>query len=77
MNYEDFSINKHPRKGKCPKSVFANRWHRVGTVPIMSILDGGCSGDSAREICLECGKVFDEPKWFIPIRQPREIRSSK
>ena len=75
MMYEPFAINKKPRKGRCKHSVFTNGWHRVGTVPVMSILDGGLPGYSAREICLECGKMFDEPRWFIPREQPRSLKS--
>jgi hypothetical protein len=58
-------LNKYPRKGKCPKSCFANGWHRVEVRPIEYVLDGGAKGCSAREICLECGKIFNKPRWFI------------
>lgn len=77
MNYEQLSINKKPLRGKCKKSCFANGWHRVGTVPVMSLLDGGIPGYVAKEICLECGKVFENKQWFIPRDQPRVIAIKK
>lgn len=70
---EDAAISKYPRRGKCSKSVFACGWHRCGTVPMYSLLDGGCPGDVAHEVCLECGTVFNK-SWFIPKAQPREIK---
>ncbi len=73
MNYEKFAHSKYPRNGNCKKSCFANGSHRVGCVPIMSLLDGGASGDSCREICLECGKIFKNPKWFIIKNQPNKL----
>lgn len=71
---EKHAINKKPRKGKCLNSCFANGWHRVGTIPVMSLLDGGLPGDVAKEICLECGKIFENTSWFIPKIQPNRIR---
>lgn len=73
MKVEEYAINKKPVKGKCRKSCFANGWHRVGTVPVMSLLDGGYAGDVAKEICLECGKIFEQKRWFIPKRQPNRL----
>ena len=73
---EDFARSKFPKKGKCEKSCFANGWHRVGVVCTRSILDGGLSGDSASEICLECGKIFRN-KWFIPKKQPNILTPVK
>jgi hypothetical protein len=72
---ENYAIWKHPRKGKCPKSPFAIGYHRVGCFPIMSLLDGGASGDSCREICLECGKWFKDG-WFKVIKQPNKLTST-
>lgn len=77
MKVEEFAIHKFPRKGKCEKSCFANGIHRVGIVPLYSVLDGGAAGDSAREVCLECGKVFKEPRWFILKDQPRRFGKGK
>lgn len=70
VNIENFAIHKFPRTGKCKNSCFLNGNHRVGIVPVASILDGGASGDSCREICLECGKIFNQPRWFVLIKQP-------
>lgn len=78
--YEGLALNKYPVKGKCANSCFKNGWHRCGTVPVLSVLDGGSPGDSARVICLECGERMkddegDEMRYFIPRPgQPREIR---
>lgn len=76
MKLEDFAVYKYPRDGKCPKSCFADGAHRVGTIPVMSLLDGGASGDSMREICLECEKVFDQPRWFLLKNQPNRLGPS-
>lgn len=73
INLEQYAHRKFPRKGKCEKSCFKNGSHRVGIVPTSSLLDGGVSGDSAKEICLECGKVFEGPGWFIAKRQPNKL----
>ena len=70
---ESFAHSKTARKGKCAKSCFANGYHRIGVVPMYSVLDGGCPGDSSIEICLECGKEFKKSRWFIPISQPRTL----
>lgn len=71
--FESAALYRYPRRGKCANSCFANGWHRCGTIPLYSLLDGGLPGDVAHEICLECGTVFKE-SWFIPIAQPREIK---
>ena len=68
---EEFSIHKSPKNGKCKKSPFKNGNHRVGTIPLESVLDGGLPGDSAQKICLHCGKGFDT--CFIPKNQPSTL----
>lgn len=70
--FDQFAIHRYPKKGKCEKSCFADGSHRVGLVPVLSVLDGGLPGDSAREICLECERVFSKSV-FYPINQPRVI----
>jgi hypothetical protein len=76
VSWEEIAIYKHPRSGKCEKSCFAGGDHRVGLVPIASVLDGGASGCSCREICLECEKMFDEPKYFVLRKQPNRLRTN-
>lgn len=70
---EAFAINKFPKDGKCRKSCFANGNHRVGIIPISSILDGGLPGCSCIEICLECEKVFNKSRWFVVKDQPNSL----
>jgi len=72
IGFEPFALYKFPKKGKCKNSPFANGFHRVGTIPTESILDGGISGDLCSDICLECGRIFKQ-KWFVIKNQPREI----
>jgi hypothetical protein len=72
MMEESFAFAKYPKKGKCRKSCFAIGWHRVGLIPVLSLLDGGLAGDILSEICFECGKDFGH-KGFLPKRQPNMI----
>ena len=73
---EELAVSKYPREGKCKKSCFKDGSHRVGIVPILSLLDGALAGDLANVICLECGQIFNqfEDRWFIPKDQPSEIK---
>jgi len=50
-------------------------WHRVGLVPVASMLDGGAAGDVCQEICIDCGKRFFGVKstGYILKDQPRKI----
>jgi hypothetical protein len=72
--FEDYAINKYPKKGKCPNSTFKAGWHRAGMVPVESLLDGGMAGDICKEICLECEKVFAN-QCFVMKRQPSIIKN--
>lgn len=74
MELEKYAINKYPLEGKCKHSCFANGNHRAGTVPIMSLLDGGAPGYVCAVICLECEKRFKQT-WFVLRNQPRKIES--
>lgn len=69
------SFNRHPKKGKCPKSTMLCGWHRVGLIPIASSLDGGAPGDYCQEICIDCGKRFFglNSTGFVLKDQPRSI----
>lgn len=69
---EDFAVSKFPKRGKCAKSVFMNGWHRVGSIPTLSLLDGAAPGDWLTDICLECGKVFGLDG-FIVKNQPNTL----
>lgn len=70
---DKMTINKYPYgRSDCKNSCFANGRHRAGTVPIMSLLDGGLAGDSCAVVCLECGRIFNQ-KWFLPKNQPNSI----
>jgi hypothetical protein len=69
---DQFANVRYPKRGKCANSCFADGSHRVGLVPVLSVLDGGLPGDSCVEICLECERVFKK-RVFYPIRQPRMI----
>lgn len=73
IDYEPYALSKFPKKGKCKYSPFANGYHRAGTIPIESVLDGGAPGDIARDICLHCGRRFKQT-WFVLKKQPREIK---
>jgi len=57
---EQYAVCKHPKKGKCKKSPFANGNHRAGWFAISSTLDGGASGCTMNLYCLECGKKLKE-----------------
>jgi hypothetical protein len=70
--FEDFAISKYPKRGRCPQSCFADGAHRVGKIPVLSLLDGAASGDVLGEICLECGMVFGH-NGFVPKRQPNRV----
>ena len=72
MFNEKYAVGKHPKKGKCSKSPFANGNHRVGWFPISSALDGGAPGCSMRLYCLECGKKFSQTAFEIR-NQPSTI----
>jgi hypothetical protein len=63
--FENFAVKRYPKRGTCPKSCFANGWHRVGLIPVLSVLDGGIPGDSMIEQCLECGAVFERTGFVI------------
>lgn len=72
--FEAVAFALHPRRGVCPLTPFANGWHRVGLVPLLSVLDGATPGDLCREMCLHCGRVF--PKGgFVPLAQPNSLGS--
>ena len=62
---EDYAIFKKPARGKCPNSPFSNGWHRVGSIPVLSLLDGGLAGDVLQDICLHCGKVLKRSGFVI------------
>ena len=72
LTLEEYSIKKYPKDGKCKSSCFANGNHRVGTVPIMSVCDGGLPGDTCAVFCLECGKRFKR-SFFAIKDQPRKL----
>lgn len=69
------AFNKYPRRGKCPKSTMMCGWHRVGSVPVYSVLDNGAPGCIVQEICLDCGKRFFglNDSGFVILDQPRRI----
>lgn len=73
---EEIALHKSPKKGKCENSCFANGNHRVGLIPLVSVLDNGAAGDVAIDICLECGKPFPKKSWFVLKNQPRTIGDS-
>jgi len=72
FSFEPFAVSKYPKTGKCKNSCFADGSHRVGLIPVLSILDGAISGDSCQEICLECQKVFNK-RMFIVRNQPNQL----
>jgi hypothetical protein len=69
------ALLKYPKKGDCKKPVLMNH-HRIGMIPVMSVLDGALSGVIAREICLECGKQFKKGV-FQYRKQPNKLRVSQ
>lgn len=76
MFTEDLAIWKSPKDGKCKNSPFTNGNHRVGLFDIMCLLDGGASGNSCKEVCLHCGKIFKNG-WFRIISQPNCLTTTK
>lgn len=72
---DEFGRNKHPKRGKCPKSAFwGGGYHRVGYVPVYSLLDGGAPGDVATLMCMDCGKVFEKISCFFLRDQPNALK---
>lgn len=70
---DELAVSRYAKEGSCSAPAFRfGGFHRVGIVPVMSLLDGGAAGDSCREICLECGRVFKE-RWFVLKNQPAKI----
>lgn len=69
MSFEEYAVRKYPKTGKCNGRNF----HRVGLIPVRSLLDGGLPGDVCNEYCLSCGKHFAGTA-FLPIRQPSVIQ---
>ena len=69
---DQFAIYKQYKPGKCESSCFADGGHRVGYVPVLSLLDGGLAGDSCKMICLECESIFEE-SIFVVLNQPNEL----
>ncbi len=69
---DEFAEKRYWKQGKCIKSCSADGGHRVGLIPVLSILDGGLPGDVAQEICLECEKVFKR-KVFYTRNQPSRL----
>lgn len=57
--------------GGCPDSCYSNGRHKVGIVPLYSLLDGGLPGDICQQVCLQCGRVFGQ--CFFPIGQPNRL----
>lgn len=75
---EAYAESKWPEAGKCSGSPFRDGRHRVGSVPIYSVLDGGMAGDVSRVVCLHCGEVMKDGErsplgYFHPRNQPRDI----
>lgn len=64
------TVYKAPQPGRCPRSPFANGWHRVAAFKWMSTLDGGAPGVRLKKICLHCGQTF-EAHAFLTVSQPR------
>lgn len=62
---EKTALHKQPKKGKCRESVFANGYHRIGFIPKDCPLDGGVKGFSAHSECLDCGKKFNEIRFYV------------
>ncbi len=74
--FEQSAVRKYPKRGRCPRSCFADGSHRVGLIPVMSVLDGGAPGDVLQEFCLECGAAF-ERRGFVLREQPRTLARSR
>jgi len=72
---ESFAIHRWPKRGKCPKSCFADGSHRLAMIPAYSLLDQGTPGDVCRTFCLECGREFKGINYtgFIVKNQPRSL----
>lgn len=73
---EDYAVFKKPVRGKCPRSPFASGWHRAGSIPTLSLLDGGLAGDVLTDICLHCGRVIRR-SGFIVRDQPNTLARPK
>ncbi len=69
MNFEDFAYRKYSKPGKC--AVHKN-WHRVGLIPVSSLLDEGLPGDVCHEYCIDCGKKLGGGA-FLPKLQPNKV----
>lgn len=65
---EQFAVKKYAKTGKCGDRPF----HRIGLIPVRSLLDGGLPGDVCDEYCLQCGKHF-QGSAFLPIKQPSSL----
>ena len=81
---EKFAIFKKPGPSGCKQSSFLGGFHRVGLVPIRSVLDGGLPGCIAAWFCLDCGKQLERKsctsKWthyFVPIKQQNKLETPK
>lgn len=70
---DQFAQTRYHKRGKCEKTVFADGGHRVGLIPVLSVLDGGVPGDSAQEICLECERAFKRRVFYVNANQPRKL----
>ncbi|MEA3350954.1 MAG: hypothetical protein U9Q82_10060 [Chloroflexota bacterium] len=85
--FEEAAISKYPLPGSCSNPCMAGGYHRVGLVPVYSVLDGALPGDSCMEICLECGervKRTDEVtgetyyrNGFVPRDQPSSLGATE
>jgi hypothetical protein len=69
---DQFAETRYHKQGKCPSTAFVDGGHRVGLVPVLSVLDGGLPGDIAQEICMDCQRVFKKSA-FYPKGQPKRI----
>ena len=70
---EDYAVVRFPKKGKCKASPFVKGAHRVGLIPVLSLLDGGAPGDLCEGICLHCGRDFRGERKFVLKDQPRNL----
>ena len=73
---EPYAEAKYPQKGTCPKSCFKSGWHRVGIIPVASVVDNGVPGVVCVEVCLECGQVLTG-SGFIIRQQPISLKTSE
>lgn len=73
MFEESLAIWKRAKKGKCKESPFVNGMHRTGLFETECLLDGGAAGNSCKEICLHCGKIFKQG-WFVIRNQPNKVK---